>query len=390
MAIFYILFVCILGYWAYSNNLIYKGEVIDKFVNKENLINIMMVFFLSIISLFISLSKFKGIDRSRIVKRVSFEQVPVIYLIYVATFVLLVLLRYVLNSQGGIFFIPYNIALMVYVVNFFDSNFVKKYTVLLLSVGIVTALQYESKREVVFYIGALMLYSLFDNYSPNRKVLRLKMIFIALFAGAGFFILIMMMSIYRGWGGYQVNNVFETIKYIPEYISNPVTLIYVINNLELAGTFVHAMNAVSATLDGVNPNLNGKTFLRMFTIGIPVEIMPFRPSSYIHYYTEFYDHVLRKSGQSRASTFLPEFYWNFGILGGTIFLSIFFSLINRLYFYFLRKFAVFSIEVKVVFCYAVISFIAYLRGPGFDLYALYILIALFVAWLIRYSKQIFL
>lgn len=229
----------------------------------------------------------------------------------------------------------------------------------------------HDKRDALFLIAPVLL---IECLSMPRLQLRLQHITLAAgFAVVGF-VLILMMSIYRGYGEYHPKSFIDTRHYLLEYVESPGFYGYLGANLEYNYVFFHSHQAIEYVYTSPDMLLYGATFLKPLFLSLPSDWFPIKPKSIVHHYTSHHSPQYRKAGGSWATPIYSDFFWNFHVLGLLILLPVYY-LINRCYLA-----LAYSIKQGMSY-YHLLPLFAYqhlltlIRGSGFDLYFAYLMVA---------------
>tara|TARA_B100001248_G_C27384130_1_gene458696 strand:- start:1039 stop:2418 length:1380 start_codon:yes stop_codon:yes gene_type:complete len=202
-----------------------------------------------------------------------------------------------------------------------------------------------------------------------------------------FFSIIIYMSIRRGYGDFEINNIFQPFKYIPEYISNDNFAKLFAENLELNYTYFHSNQSVNYAIEDLNNISLGSTIIKPIFIFIPRSIFEKKPDSMIKIYTSKFDKHFYNRGGSYPICLYSEFFWNFHYLG-IFFIFILFYLINQLYLrlvYHVRNDSSLKF-IWLLFFYH--YFLVYVRGSGLDLFFIYILIGWFINECLNFTLKL--
>tara|TARA_X000000950_G_scaffold229307_1_gene277116 strand:- start:18739 stop:20145 length:1407 start_codon:yes stop_codon:yes gene_type:complete len=246
-----------------------------------------------------------------------------------------------------------------------------------------------NKRDAVFMILPIFLLEVLFNYSVIRfrhfLVLGLALLFL--------FFLICLMSIARGYGGAIVENdlelgsIMNALPFLLTYISSDEFLTLFFNNIESNYTFFHSVQAIEYIRSGQSDLAFGSTFLKVFFIGIPRDIAPFKPDALIHSYTFLRSPEYRLAGGSWPANIFADAFWNFHFFG---FLAIFiFGLLLRRFFTFL----IWSIKTNNFFnfiwlLFAYSQFLVLIRGSGLDQYTVIVIFGMIFSLIYAYSWQL--
>ena len=185
--------------------------------------------------------------------------------------------------------------------------------------------------------------------------------------------LVIMMSIYRGYGGYQPADFLDTPYHIHNYVKDKRFYEYLGNNLEFNYSFFHSHMAIGYVYDSPALLLFGSTFLKILFIPFPRSSISFKPESIVTHYTRHHEPYFYSDGGSRMTTIYVEFFWNFHI-AGLLGLLLIYYLATRGYLalaYRIRQ-GVGYRHLLALFAYH--HMLTLVRGSGFDLYFVYLLI----------------
>ena len=150
----------------------------------------------------------------------------------------------------------------------------------------------SDKREAIFVIFPIILV---ESYY-GRWVINLKIVLSALPILSALLIMILAMSISRGYGSFGSVDFLDSFLYVLPYIKSDNFISGVMNNLEFNYVFFHSINAVESVLNDSGLLEFGSTLIKFFFIPIPRSIFPEKPDSIIHLYTNHFDPILRELG----------------------------------------------------------------------------------------------
>ena len=276
-----------------------------------------------------------------------------------------------LGAVGRFSIIPNTLAALLILLVLVKSRQKGRFAVYLLILLYFASFSSHNKRDAFFLIAPMLL---IECLSMPRLQLRLQHITLAAgFAVVGF-VLILMMSIYRGYGDYHPKSFLDTRHYLLEYVENPEFYEYLGANLEYNYVFFHFHQAIEYVYTSPDMLLYGATFLKPLFLSLPNDWFPIKPKSIVHHYTSHHSPQYRKAGGSWATPIYSDFFWNFHVLGLLILLPIYY-LINRCYLT-----LAYSIKQGVSY-YHLLPLFAYqhlltlIRGSGFDLYFAYLMVA---------------
>lgn len=164
-----------------------------------------------------------------------------------------------------------------------------------------------SKRYAIFLIFPIMFLEAYN----GRFKLNLSFLVKVIIAFASIFVLIMAMSIYRGYGQYDVENFLSAFKYIDQYIVNDLFLAQLLNNTEVNYLFFHAVNSIEMILSDPEKTTLGSTLTSFIFLPFPRDMFPWKPDGMITLYTTAYDPIIRAKGGSTPINIVAELFWNF-------------------------------------------------------------------------------
>ena len=260
--------------------------------------------------------------------------------------------------------------------------------------GISILIALRNQKENVRYVAYLLLILLFASFSSfDKRIaifllmpmvlieclrmrqlrLNIKSLIIMFLFGGIVLMLVIMMSIYRGYGSYNPDSFFDTRNYILDYINHDEFYHYIGNNLEFSYMFFHLHQALEYVFNSPELLLYGSTFSKILFVFFPRSFMPFKPDSIVTHYTLYHNWDLRVAGGSWTSTIYADFFWNFHIFGlFGLFLLYYFA--TQCYFvlaYRLRQ-GVHYQHLLALFAYQ--HMLTLIRGSGFDLYFVFLLV----------------
>ncbi len=229
----------------------------------------------------------------------------------------------------------------------------------------------NEKREAIYLLFPIIwIESILRAHIINFKILRyLTLIFFLVF------LLIIMMSIARGYGGYgEFDNLVDTIPYIKNYIYSDVFVSAVLNNIEASYTFFHTLNSFELINDDFTRLAAGTTIIKPFFILFPREVFYFKPDSILELYTRINDPSGRELGVSWLISIFGEAYWNFHLMSIVVVYVIFY-LFSKYFINTVRKVDSSKSICNFIFpMYVYICFLTLARGSGFDQFFVYIII----------------
>ena len=283
----------------------------------------------------------------------------------------------VLGAMGSFSLVPKTLAALLIVLVLVKSRQRGRFAVYLLILLYFASFSSEDKRDAIFLIAPVLL---IECLSTHRLQLRLQHLTLAAGFSVVCFVLILMMSIYRGYGEYHPKSFLDTRHYLIEYVEKPDFYKYLGNNLEYNYLFFHSHQAIEYVYTSPDILLYGSTFLKPLFLTLPRDWFPDKPKSIVHHYTSHHDQQYRKNIHgSWASTIYADFFWNFHVLGLLVLLPVYY-LINRSYFvlaYSIRQ-GVNYYHLPALFAYQYL--LELIRGSGFDLYFAYLVVVVAFAF----------
>lgn len=364
-----------LGGYVFSIKIVDSEENYQSHLDWQNLDWI--VVFIIFANLFIIFSHF-CVGKSRISRTKKLELNDPLSDFFIIIFCIIIILYFAkedlifpLFEQGGSFSeIPQTLAGISIVIALKNQKKHIRYVAYLLLIVMFASFSSFDKRISIFLLMPMVLIECLRMEQPRFNIKSLVMMFLL---SSVVFMLVIMMSIYRGYGDYDSVSFFDTYKYIFDYMNKDRFVYFIGNNLEYSYIFYHLHQAIEYMLDSQKQLLYGSTFLKILFVFIPRSFVPFKPESIVTHYTQYHDWDLHSAGGSWASTIYADFFWNFHMLGLLgLFVCYYFA--TRCYFaliYRLRQ------EVRYQYLLALFAYqymLTLIRGSGFDLYFVFILV----------------
>ncbi len=258
-------------------------------------------------------------------------------------------------------------ATLVYIL-FIDKNKARWIIVALLSVAL-AADSFDSKREVVFgLVGPA--YMIFR----ANELKQIKMKTVIFITGATFvvIILILAMSIMRGYGGFHENSgLIAALLLVPSYIADTRIISLISLNMETSYLFLHLHNAVDGVLLYPQMSSNGETYIRPLFIGFIGDIAGYKPDSILQLYTLYANPDFRSIGGSFVITCIGEAVWNFGWYA-PLFIAFLYYILDFVFLIAVSK-SNNSYMFGTILIICGLQFSLYLaRGSGLDLFVIYV------------------
>jgi len=237
------------------------------------------------------------------------------------------------------------------------------------------AVSFHNKREVIFSIIPLGIAALALN--PTRMT-RLQDFAIAIFGIASVIILIVAMSIMRGYGSYFVDDFWGALERVPDYIRSSRVLAVLGLNFETTYLFLHLHNAAAAVLSDGELLTWGSTYAKALLLGPVGEFLGYQPDSIIQTYTSHIDPAFRAVGGSFGITSVGEAIWNFGWYAPAPLVFIYFAFDETFYFL-VRLIRQRAITLSIVGLSVQQFALYYGRGSGLDIFVAYGVFAVLIA-----------
>lgn len=212
-----------------------------------------------------------------------------------------------------------------------------------------------SKRVLIFPVLAGLLLAWRDRRIPTRSLLAAALLALAT---------IIPLSIVRGYGSYEVEGFWDAVLVSTDYVSSPIFLPALGNNIEAASFYFHGINSLDAYLWSES-NVWGETILNAAFLGSSAYNFDDGLRSSIEIYTSSYYPQFRNIGGSYPIAAFSELAMNFGvgvILGFPILLMALDSL-NDLLVRRCRQSGVFAAEAAMLYATILLA-----RGASFDLF----------------------
>ncbi|SEL48558.1 hypothetical protein SAMN04488505_102377 [Chitinophaga rupis] len=233
---------------------------------------------------------------------------------------------------------------------------------------------FGSKREILYiFLLILLAEVIMGNIRLNFSVRRIILFSVL---GAVIFYIIIISSILRGYGNYNVKNIFDANDYVSVYMREDYFMDALVSNLEVNAVYGNSANAANYVFAGKTDLLNGSTFLKVLFIPVPRSAFPEKPKSMVDIYTARFMPALRRDGGSLPVILYTELLWNFHFLGLPL-LFFFYRYFNKLCsaaFLQLKNGMLSFRNMSIVFLY--VTFIQFVRGSGMDMWLLYYLLSI--------------
>ena len=268
--------------------------------------------------------------------------------------------------------IPQTLAALSIVIVLVKSRQRGRYAVYLLILFYFASFSSFDKRNALFLIAPIVL---IECLRMGQLRLRPRVVVATAVLLGVVLMLVVMMSIYRGYGNYQPVDFFDTRNYILDYVKNERFYPYLGNNLEFNYAFFHSHQAIEYVYNTPELLLYGSTFLKILFVPFPRYLFPSKPDSIIVTYTNHHAPPgFPTDERSWLCSIYCDFFWNFHF-GGLFALLLTFYLATRCYLalaYRLRQ----KIEYEhLLALFAYQQMLHVIRGSGFDYYGVALLLA---------------
>lgn len=353
------------------------------FLNVKNYREILILFLISNWCLFLVIQKNIRIYTvwPPSVKKEGPFIVPLFLVVLISLFSLLKIEIFNLWIYPGMFAIT--IYIMPRLLNRF-SNFITRlpcYCILLLSFFLVS---YESKRELLYVLLLILFFELFDRRFEIKFTFKNSLF--VLMCLSIFLFFIMAMSIARGYGNFDVENVLVAFFYIGDYIRSDIFRDAIVDNLEFSGVYFDTVNCADYVLNNQIPTLLGSTFIKPLFLPIPRELFPLKPESMINIYTSTFVPGFYSRGGSLPVGFYGEAIANF-LFFAPFAVYFLFSGIEFLYKKLIVSFETLTSVKYYIALFLSITIVQFARGSGLELWILYPLLGLPFYLLVSYLSN---
>lgn len=235
---------------------------------------------------------------------------------------------------------------------------------------------YDSKRQIFFILITLIFYeACINGFSFKHIKINFKIVFLTVLLGVVFLYIILISSILRGYGDYQVHGFWQANGFIFKYIGEDYFTSALVSNLELNSSYVNTINPINYVISGQQPLLYGSTLAKGLFVFIPSSIVQ-KPRSIVDIYTSIYSPNFRMHGGSLPVTIPAELFWNFHVFSFPI-LAFMYLIFNKYYLVLVNGLIKNRTTIGfIMMFYLYASLMQIARGSGLDLWFAYCLIAL--------------
>jgi hypothetical protein len=288
-----------------------------------------------------------------------------------------------LGGNGDFSIIPKTIVAIILFYELSNRRIRYRWLVYLFTFGIFVLTNYNSKREAFFLIITILF---LESVAGNIKVRNFSFkytLFLGLAAGV-LVVALIVMTIARGYGGYQLGSAFDAVKYVPVMLADENFIGFIFTTSEAPTTCYHSLKAIEMISRHPDYTTYGSTLAKVFFVPIPKDVFGFKPLSMTSIFTKLEAPALYRVGGSLPVNMYAEMYWNFNILGIPA-VGLLMALLNHLYkkLYYLCMHGKRSVLVfTLLFAYTYL--VGFFRGYGLDLYMVYVIMSIPFAYLVGY------
>jgi hypothetical protein len=361
------------GSWGFGKGYIITDSMQATF-NSWELANLSLGIFLLSLTVFLIVGERfipKNISGIKL-KQISFSRLLLAALIFTPFFFIDLNLD-IVGGGGDLSTIPKTLFALFFILYVQKYPKLLRYISYLAIIIFLATISIHEKREAFF----LLLPILFLESLKGSLKLNFKNSMGILFLAAYSLVLILAMSIARGYGEYgEFTNIFNTFAYIPAYMSSNFFIGALLLNIEVGYFYLHGVNAIEIVLQDPTVLSMGSTLIKPLFLFIPRFMFPFKPEQIIALYTVQYDPAFRAIGGSYPISVFSEFFWNFHLAG--LFLTIF-LIIFCYYFYkhLINSIENFSLSYILLYLVCYFNILMLARGSGLDMYFLFIILSAF-------------
>ena len=375
------------GSYLYNSNLFdnYLNSLLDdNLLEKRIIINNLFLFFTVIFSNY----RFKNNNFFNKFK-LKFKNSKIIFIYGVFLLFFFSLVDFNLDlfgGQGSLSNIPKSIGAIILFIYASKTKKPYKYIIYISVFLIVSVVSYEDKREAIL----LVLTYVILEYIVNLKKFKFKDFIQLSTLSIVSFLLILVMSIKRGYGNFvkidDSENILELFSYVPLYISSDFFLASVSNNLEISYSFTHSNRAVDYAIKN-NVLLGGVTFLKPLFLFVPRSVFKNKPQSMIDRYTKTFSNKQRSNGVSWPVNLIAEFFWNFSYFGFILIIP-FLIFFDSLFSYFFELPNKIQGYLLIIPLFMINQWVVLIRGSGMEQFLLdFILGSLFIIPLLILNRK---
>lgn len=364
-----------LGSYFFENDLFFDYQL--KLLDNNNLRTRILfnnIFFLTTISTIGEKINLKF----RLIKNTHSRKLKILYgFLLILIFSKLSLRLDFLGGSGEYSQIPLTLGLLILIVNglIYVKEVKIRLVVYILTLVSLSQIFYLDKRQAILILLSVLFFEIIIlgvNFTFKSLTISFGGVVLSI-------LLIMSMSIKRGYGGFNIENegnILQTLKLVPEYIQRPLILQSLANNFEISYAYIHGNRSLDLQINNAFPPSYGSTLSKFLFIPIPRKIFDYKPDSMIEKYTKTFSFSDRSKGISWPINLFSEFFWNFRQLG-FIFLYFFLIISNSLYYGFWNSVVKTKNHLFLPLgLFLLNQWIVLVRGSGIELFLLDFLIGL--------------
>lgn len=373
------------GHFAVSRGLGFSLDFYNAFINYKS-VSLITAYFLTcnfLVIIAIPFNKFKSITQEYVSEKSTPNKLFIVFLLLIFLLILSSL-DINLDSYGGAgnFNYIFELAITIGIVLIISSSKNRfRFLIYLSIILLYLVMHFDSKREIFFVVLLIVFTEIVKNNISIR--IKPKQIIISVLGLAFMIYVIIVASIMRGYGKYEIENPIDASAMVFNYVQSDFAVNAMVANFEFTYAYGNTSNAVDYVLNNEVNYLFGSTFFKVFFIPIPRSAFPSKPRSMVDIYTDKFDPQFRNIGGSYPIGIYAESLWNFSVFG-LPFILIMYIIFNM----FFLKLIVFikkdRISVYSLFLmYLYITLIQFVRGAGIELWLLYAILALPTIFLVK-------
>ncbi|WP_159634826.1 hypothetical protein [Sphingobacterium composti Ten et al. 2007 non Yoo et al. 2007] len=375
LTIFYISLNFIFGHYAVTNDLGLNNNYYSTYQSYYS-INFITAFFIAcnfVVYFTIPFKKFTSINF--ITFKTAKSQVNLFSVQIVTLFLFLFAVgsfEINLNFLGadGNFNYAFEFAIVIILVLINRNNSTKYRAIVYLFILIIFIINhYDSKREIMFVLILILFLESVKN--GGNILVRLKTLLLSSILVIVFIYIVVVSSILRGYGNYNVDSPIEAFGLVGDYLESDIASDALVMNFEINHVYGNATNAVNYVYTNNADLLYGSTFYKLIFTPIPRSMMPNKPESMVHIYTSKFDPTFRAIGGSFPIIVYSEVFWNFHLIG-LLLLYFIFVIFNKYYYLILKSLVLNRIsQFTILYLYLYSTFIQFIRGAGIEVWLIY-------------------
>ncbi len=302
--------------------------------------------------------------------RVSYKIQSLIFIYLLSIFSMLIVVSMV--DENIVVIVARSVIVIAIFYVAFSQNSKFRWLIVLACVSSLAVVSADSKREAIF----VLLPAVFMEMSRYRQIdMSLRLVMVGFVMITVCTALIVAMSILRGYAGLEARGLINALELVPTYLMSDIALAMLGNNFEISYMFFVLHDSISVALnDHRNVLMYGESYLKTFFVGVPEELLGFKPRSIVEGYTAHLAPAFRAVGGSFPPTIIGEAFWNFGWFAFLALIFIFFVL-DGIYKRICLAVPRSSLAMICLMLFTYHMLPSLFRGPGFDLVWAYIIVA---------------